>query len=251
MPELNDFMAISDFFYNLLGMFPYKDPKRYVSRRTKIIMNIIFWTCYINLNVDVLAEIIYLVKAFGTFSSFLEATALAPCIGFCLVSEFKLYLIWKMSSDIIELMNGLHELYPTDENSQKLFKTDYYLQKTLRLGKLYSIILLITVWTFNLIPLGWSLVEFYTSSDANEEFKWRLPYLIWRPFEINSVPVYLAVYATHMLGGWTAAGGCFACDIFMFNLIFLLCMNFNYIEENIGRKTDFYKLIKHHQITLE
>lgn len=251
MQKFNDFMKVSNFFYKTMGMFAYKDPIRKVNRKTQIIMNLIFWASFVNLNVTVVAEIVYLVKAIGTFSSFLEATALAPCIGFCFLTEFKLSYTWTMSENIVELMNGLQALYPTDERSQKIYKVDHYLKVALRLGKFYSSIMLVTIWSFNLLPLSWSLLEFYTSSDIDVEFKWRMAYLTWYPFEINNIPVYTGVYITHIMAGCTAAGGSLACDVFMFNLIFLLCMNFNYIEENIHRKQEIDKLIKHHQIILE
>lgn len=251
MPKFTDFMKISDFYFKSLGMFPYKDHRR-ITKKSKIIMDCVFWLNFINLNLTVLAEIVFLMKAMGEFSTFLEATALAPCIGFCLLSEFKLLWSRKMSEETLILINGLKALYP-NENSQELFKTDYYLKKTLRLGTFYSLILTLTIWAFNLAPLVYSLAEFYTSSDLDVEYQWRLAYLTWYPFNVNTVPVYATVYITHILGGWTAAGGFFACDIFMFNLILLICMNFNYIEENIGHGSskNFNRLIKHHQIILE
>lgn len=252
MPKFNDFMKISDFFYKSLGLFPYNDPRRKVTTKTRILMSTLFWANFINLNLAVLAEIVYLMKAMKEFSSFLQATALAPCIGFCFLSEFKLFWSWSMSKDVVTLIDGLKALYPKDRRNQRLFKVDFHLKKALRLGFFYSLVLTLTIWAFNLIPLAWSLVEFYTSPDQNVEFKWRLAYLTWYPFEINTVPVYAVVYITQIIAGCTAAGGFFACDIFMFNLIILLCMNFNYIEENISRRSkDFKRLVRHHQLVLE
>lgn len=250
--EMNDFMKISDFFYKTLGMFAYRDPKRKISRKTTIIMNLVFYGNFINLNIAVWAEIVYLVKAIGQFSSFLQATALAPCIGFCLLSEFKLLYSWINSEKLVSLVDGLQNLFPKDEKSQEMYNVKEYLRNNLRLGFFYSLVLSLTIWAFNLVPLIWSLAEYTFSSDMDKEFQWRLAYITWYPFEINTVPVYAGVYITHIFAGCTAAGGYFSCDIFMFNLIVLICMNFKYIEENLGKKSKNVKdIIKHHQIILE
>lgn len=247
--QFNDFMKISDFFYKTLGMFAYKDPQRKISLLRSIIMNIIFYINIINLAVIVLLEMIFFIKAIGQSASFLEATAIAPCIGFCLLSYFKLYYFWINSEELLNLIQGLQLLFPKTEETQESFKVMFYLKKALRLGIVYSLSLSFTIWAFNLIPLFWSLEEYFFE---NKEFAWRLAYLTWYPFEINTAPVYAGIYFTHILAGCTAAGGAFSCDIFMFNIIILICMNFKYIEENIGNNpNDFNKFIKYHQIVLE
>lgn len=255
-------MKISKFFFKGLGMVVYRDrdSTATTTTTTMLFMNIVFWSNFVNLNVTIALELIYLVKAMGSFSSFLEATALAPCLGFCILSEFKLFTVWRSSNQIISLVNGLKECFPQTAEQQHTFMVAQWLKRTLRLGVMYSSCLIIAIWAFNLLPLCWSLVEFYTNDDQHGSFNWRFAYLLWYPFQVNSIPVYSFVYTHQVFAGYTAAGGFFCCDIFMFNLILLLCMNFHYISNAIsemkpsGTNADSMQInviIKHHQRILE
>ncbi|KAL5287315.1 GPROR8.2 family protein [Megaselia abdita] len=257
--QLENFMKISKFFFKGLGMVAYRDVTvaATVAATTTLFMNIVFWSNFVNLNVTIVLELIYLVKAMSSFSSFLEATALAPCIGFCILSEFKLFTVWRSSNQIIALVNGLKEFFPQSVEQQEKFMVEHWLKRTLRLGVMYSSCLIIAIWAFNLLPLFWSLVEFYV---AGGQFNWRFAYLLWYPFQVNTIPVYSFIYTHQVFAGYTAAGGFFCCDIFMFNLILLLCMNFSYIANSIaemkpcGTEKDSMQLnalVKHHQRILE
>lgn len=249
--KINDFFKISDFFFKGLGLFAYKDPKRVVPIKTQVIMNIIFWLGFTNLIITAVAEIDFIVGSMGDLDKFLEATAVLPCTGFVLLSMFKVSYPYSNSNNIILLIDGLNSLMPKDKESQELFKIKYHLRNTLRLGFTYAGVLTIAIWTFNLAPFVWSLLE-YIFSSSNQGFDYRLPYIGSYPFPIDSALIYGAMYLSHVWAGSTAAGGFFSCDIFMFNVILLICMNFNYIEENIGKNPkELNKLIQHHQSVLQ
>ncbi|XP_037904907.1 putative odorant receptor 92a [Hermetia illucens] len=78
-----------------------------------------FWVGFTNLNAIILAEFIFLYKTFGQFSSFLEVTAIAPCLGFCIMSDFKISAILSNIASIENVQQTLNTIFPRTATAQQ------------------------------------------------------------------------------------------------------------------------------------
>lgn len=249
--KIEDFFKISNFFFRVIGIFPYKDPNRKESAKIQLFMNLIFLLGYTNLLICFIQQNVYILKALAE-GNILAAFIATPCTGIVALSFFKVVYMNLNSNNITELIQGLNDLMPKEEKAQNIFKVNFHLRKVLKLGSFYTVVLSTSIWAFNLLPLAWSLIEFLFASDNNRNFEFRLPFVCYYPFSIDCISKYVFAYVTQVFGGITSSGGLFSCDILMFNLILLICMNFNYVENNISKNSqNLNDIIKHHQRILE
>uniref|UniRef100_T1GT15 Odorant receptor n=1 Tax=Megaselia scalaris TaxID=36166 RepID=T1GT15_MEGSC len=204
-----------------------------------------FWIGIINLVLTFIAEIAFIQKS----SSFLQITGVIPCIGFLLHSVFKLLYFYANSGNIVRLIEGLNSFLSRDEEIREFSKIKIKLRNTLKFGAFYGIFLSTAVWMcFMLFPLAIPFKELILS---NQRFLFKLPYTP-DTFPIESQFLFYLLYISQVLGGTFQALIYVYFVVFIFNMILLICMNFDYIEDNIENGLEnFNILIQKHQRILE
>lgn len=157
--EFSDFFVIPRFFYRLLGFLPFIDGKPFNLEQT-----LFFMLGMLNLNLTIVLEIMYLINAINS-STFLEVTALTPCIGFCILGVFKLYIVWTHRHQLTSLLADFKELFPNDDQGQQRFQVVEFLQRTNGVEYPYLYVLFFGMGAFNCFPLCSSIYEhFYQGS---------------------------------------------------------------------------------------
>ncbi|XP_055377877.1 odorant receptor 67c-like [Condylostylus longicornis] len=242
-----DFTRIPTIFYSSIGMQPHQN-----NSVKSFLSNFLFYFGEINLNICVVGEFIYLYFAIGSFSTFLEATALAPCIGFCLVSDFKMIAIWFNKNLLLSMMKELTDIFPKTLELQNEFKVIKY-EKTININMIpFAALYMILIWTFNLMNLVTSTWKYLF---MNMEFKPIQPYFIWYPFNENSPISFPIIYLLQCHAGYIAAVGTLATDLLLCCIVIQLSMHFDYLSYKIETFEPTYSMddmkilngyIKHH-----
>lgn len=248
--DFDEFFVIPKIFYKSLGMAPYKD-KSNVSRKTKLEI-FLFASAFLNINFVLFCEIVDMSSA-----TILQLTAILCCFAFTLLAQFKISIIWKNKNNVNSIIGLMKQQFPKTAKDQSDFDVGNSLMHMLRLEKLYIVVLLCGVWSFNLMSLAWSTVEYLV--DPSNEFVMRLPYYKWYPFKVDNMWIYFGAYFQQVHVGLMATNCFLSADIFLFSVISVLLMNFRYVQrqlENLvllGTDEDMVKLKKimnFHQMTL-
>lgn len=224
--DFDDFFVIPKIFYQVLGMTLYKDDSVISPYRAKLGL-LLFSTTFLNINWCLLMEIVDMSTA-----NMLELTATLTCFIFTLLGQIKIFIIWsnrKTTNDFIELMK---QQFPRTSEGQAAFDVSNALKGMLFLEKLYLVVLLIGLWSFNLLSLFWSMIEYLL--DSSNGFVMRFPYYKWQPFKIDNAWTYLAAYVQQMHVGVGAVNCFIAADIFLFSIISVLLMYFQYIQRQLS-----------------
>lgn len=215
-----------------------------------------FWVGFTNLNAIILAEFIFLYKTFGQFSSFLEATAIAPCLGFCIMSDFKISAILSNIASIENVQQTLNTIFPRTATAQQRVRASAYQARMSYTMVSFIIIYMVLIWLFNLSAIGQSIIE---TLAFKTEFIKRLPYFTWYPFDMSKMSSYLAVYFHQCFAGYTAVTFTISADILMCCIVTQLAMNFDMISREVrkfepsGTEGDLEflrRLIRKHQVLL-
>lgn len=152
--EFSDFVKFPRFFYRLIGFLPFIDGTPSNTEQT-----LIFTLGSLDLILAIVLEIGYLIQAIKV--SFLEATGLAPCIGFCILGVFKNYIVWSNRRQLRSLMRDLKDLFPVDEESQRSFNAEDFLKRTHIIVKSYLFLVFTGITVFTSYPLSVSLYEYF------------------------------------------------------------------------------------------
>ncbi|KAL5273820.1 GPROR8 family protein [Megaselia abdita] len=175
----------------------------------------------------------YLINAINS-STFLEVTALTPCIGFCILGIFKLYIVWTHRRQLTSLIEDLKDMFPIEDESQTRFKVSQFLKKTNGVEYPYLYVLFFGMGAFNCFPLCSSIYEhFYLGMD----FKLRLSFYMWYPFKIDTRLIYGLVMTQQWHAGFIAAFCFLATDIFLFSVIVLLVMTLTFVSNELRGMT--------------
>ncbi|XP_055379573.1 putative odorant receptor 92a [Condylostylus longicornis] len=193
----------------------------------------------------------------GQFSTFLEATALAPCIGFCIITNYKLGSLLLQSDTLTNFITVMNEMFPKNEHQIKEYKALQYTSNTINFEKMYVFSMLTVIWIFNLSGVAQTVIEY---NFLNMPLIRRYAYFLWYPFDIDEDLKYSLVYIQQMHAGLIAAWGTLASDILMISMINLCVMQFDYISNTItnylpSRNPNdtgmIKKIVIHHQKVLK
>lgn len=119
--EFDEFLKSPKLCFRLLGFLPFIEGSRFNKEQT-----IFFIAGMLNMLLTVAQQNVVLIKVFKV--SFLDATALAPCVGFCVLASFKIYICWVNRSNIRDILRGLKELLPDDKKTKQMFQVDKFLK---------------------------------------------------------------------------------------------------------------------------
>lgn len=246
--EFDDFFIITRKFYDFVGMTLHE----FRSHRTTL-GSLLFWSTILSINWALALEVINIFDA-----SFMDSSAVLTNFTFTFLAQLKVYIIWSNRANVMNLFQLMKEHFPRTAKDQAAFNVSDALRNILHLQKLYITVLISGVWSFNLLPFAWSIVEYLL--DSNDGFFiFRFPYYTYFPVEINNNWIYSVSYIQQMHAGVSAVNCCIASDTLLYGIISVLLMNFRYMQEQLkrmdvkGTQDDLDQLkviINFHRITL-
>lgn len=248
--DFEDFFAIPKMFFKAIGMAPYKDEST-TAHKTKMEV-FLFSIALLN---SVLA--IWVNTMDSLTQTLRELTASLSCFTFLLLAPIKIYNIWSNRAKVDSFIRLMKQQFPKSKEEQAAFDVDNSLKVIIRIEKLYVLTLMLCLWSFNLLSLSKSVIEYLM--DSSNGFAMRLPYCNWYPYKIDNIWVYLATYVQQSHAGIVASICFLAADIFLFSVISIILMYFRYIQTQLramtvkGHDGDLVNLriiINFHQVTL-
>ncbi|KAH8332418.1 hypothetical protein KR074_002999 [Drosophila pseudoananassae] len=225
---MEKFMKYAIFFYNLLGIEPYRKDMVYEKeiRRT--------WTLYgahvFNLFLVTLAESIYFWMAYKE-GNIVEAVTVSSYIAFVVVGVCKIsFIIWK-KPQLSELMRRLEAIHPHGGTQEEAYKARDFLRSFLKISFRYSLLYSLLIWTFNLYPLGEYLV--YEKILHLREVGKMLPYLLYIPWEWQDNWSYYLLLFSENMAGCTAAASQISTDLLICAVVTLIVMHFEHLANTL------------------
>lgn len=244
------FFKTSDYFYQALEMFISKNSRYRKFNMSKYTLILLFYISVLNKFFNFVMGIYFIKVSLKSPSNFLRITANVSCTGYVFHSLFKILYFYRNFKKCILLIEGLNLYLSKDEEVKILNKIKLKLKIVFKIGALYSFAYLFAIMAFNVLPFVLYLIEFSTNS-SSEKVEYKFPYIPLFPFRIDNFKIYVVVYICQVLSAFTAAFVSKSCNIFMFSMILLICINFNYIEDNISKDAiNLINVIKHHQNVL-
>lgn len=184
---------------------------------------LIFFLSHINLGLLVLGEMIYFVRNFGKFSSFVELTSVTLCIGFIWLSLTKVASIVWNRDHTNAVIAELNEMFPQNITVQNDYKAPAYASLTKRIMIGYSALQMVMIWLFNLVPFSDAIIQYSRDGTWNVDF----PYIIWYPFDPYPSGWFEVNFLLQMWAGYVAAAGILASDLLLCSIVLQICMHFD------------------------
>ncbi|EDV40609.2 uncharacterized protein Dana_GF23834 [Drosophila ananassae] len=222
-----DMMRVPVQFYRSIGEDIYahrsKNPLR------SLLLKVYLYAGFINFNVLVIGEIVFFFKSIQNFETIRFAIAVAPCIGFSLVADFKQFAMVYHKQTLIRLLDELEDMHPKTLEKQKEYKMSNFEQTMKQVINIFTFLCLAYTTTFSFYPAIKATVKFqllgYDTFDRNFGF------LIWFPFDATSSNLVYWITYWDIAHGAYLAGIAFLCaDLLLVVVITQICMHFEYIS---------------------
>ncbi|KAH8262462.1 hypothetical protein KR026_007118, partial [Drosophila bipectinata] len=222
-----DMMRVPVQFYRSIGEDIYahrsKNPLR------SLLLKIYLYAGFINFNLLVIGELVFFYNSIQDFETIRLAIAVAPCIGFSLVADFKQFAMVYHKQTLIQLLDELEDMHPKTLAKQKEYKMSRFEQTMKRVINIFTFLCLAYTTTFSFYPAIKATVKFqflgYETFDRNFGF------LIWFPFDATSSNVVYWIMYWDIAHGAYLAGIAFLCaDLLLVVVITQICMHFEYIS---------------------
>ncbi|XP_053690971.1 odorant receptor 85c-like [Sabethes cyaneus] len=232
--KFESFIRVPEIFYDMIGITRYGEPRHTTRARLK---QLFFWSSYANTIFCLIIEHIYFIKAAGNFTNFLELTALAPCIGFTALSIVKIMTVKLNEAKLNRILDRLNDLFPTSHLDQERYRTFQYNLESQVVMKSFSILYMILIWIFNLLPLVSMLVNYLANAVLEKE----LPYFMWYWYDWNKEGYYELTFFHQIWGGFDSAVFNLCTDLMFCAIILLLCLQFDIIAYRLKNATNDYR----------
>ncbi|XP_016933675.3 odorant receptor 67c [Drosophila suzukii] len=222
-----ELMRVPVQFYRTIGEDIYAH--RSTNPLKSLLLKIYLYAGFINFNLLVIGELVFFYKSIQDFETIRLAIAVAPCIGFSLVSDFKQAAMVKGKKTLIMLLDDLEEMHPKSLKKQKEYRMSDFEKTMKRVINIFTFLCLAYTTTFSFYPAIKASVKFnflgYETFDRNFGF------LIWFPFDATSSNLVYWIMYWDIAHGAYLAGIAFLCaDLLLVVVITQICMHFNYIS---------------------
>lgn len=232
--SVEEFFRYVKTFYLSIGMVAYDLRQRSSSSRwRRILLNAYFILQMLNLNAVLLSELIYVFRAFITGNNFLEATMNLSFIGFVVLGDIKIRLIWHQRDHISQVVAQLDELHPHEVEQQAQYGVFEYLRSYKRVSTFYFGVHLVLIWSYNLYWAVYYVIYDYWL--GIRLFERTLPYYCWTPWDWQTNWSYYLMYISQNLAGQACLSGQLAADMFMCALVTLLIMHLRRLATMLGQ----------------
>lgn len=249
----NEFLKFAKFVWKSTGIGFEKNQHRGLLNTH----NLIKYLGYTNLNVAIVGEILYFILNFTKFKSFLEMTDVMSYISLFGLAQIKVYKIISRRELIESLMERIDHMFPIKKQSQIDHHVNSYHKRVV-----YGVMLPLTIFTVGavFIVVSMPVIKSLIGYVSDGFFEKRLPFLIWYPFSIDSIYVYLLVLVHQGYAGLIAAMSLLTSDLMLCYMTLQICMQFTGIctklksMEPSGTHKDIEilnKIIKHHNVIMK
>ncbi|KAH8302439.1 hypothetical protein KR044_006492, partial [Drosophila immigrans] len=197
-----------------------------------LLLKIYLYAGFINFNLLVCGELVFFYKSMQDFETVRLAIAVAPCIGFSLVADFKQFTMALHKSTLTRLLDQLEEMHPKTLAQQRAYKMEDFERTMKRVIGIFTFLCLAYTTTFTLYPAVKATIKFnflgYETFDRNFGF------LIWFPYDATSRNwVYWITYWDIAHGAYLAGIAFLCADLLLVVVITQLCMHFSYIATRL------------------
>ncbi|KAH8266209.1 hypothetical protein KR038_009304, partial [Drosophila bunnanda] len=194
-----------------------------------LLLRIYLYAGFINFNLLVIGELVFFFKSLQDFETIRLAIAVAPCIGFSLMSDFKQFAMAYRKQLLIQLLDELEDMHPKSIQKQKEYQMPDFEKTMKRVITVFTFLCLAYTTTFSFYPAIKATVKYnflgYDTFDRNFGF------LIWFPFDATSNNIIYWITYWDIAHGAYLAGIAFLCaDLLLVVVITQICMHFNYIS---------------------
>ncbi|XP_030372175.1 odorant receptor 67c [Scaptodrosophila lebanonensis] len=224
--SFSSIMSVPVTFYRTIGEDIYSH--RSTNPWRSLLLKIYLYAGFINFNLLVMGEFVYLYKSMQSYETIKAAIAVAPCIGFSLVADFKQGAMVIHKETLIKLLDELEEMHPNTHAKQRAYKLADS-QKTMnRVMNIFTSLCLMYTTTFSFYPAIKATIKYnflgYDTFDRNFGF------LIWFPYNTSSSNlVYWLTYWDIAHGAYLAGVAFLCADLLLIVVITQLCMHFDYM----------------------
>nr|CBW30747.1 odorant receptor [Drosophila pseudoobscura pseudoobscura]CBW30753.1 odorant receptor [Drosophila pseudoobscura pseudoobscura] len=225
-----DMMRVPVQFYRTIGEDIYAH--RSTSAWRSLLLKVYLYGGFINFNLLVIGELVFFYKSIQDFETVRLAIAVAPCIGFSLVSDFKQFAMAYYKGTLVRLLDELEEMHPKTLERQRAYRMPDFERTMKRVISIFTFLCLAYTTTFSFYPALKASVKFnllgYETFDRNFGF------LIWFPFDATSSNlVYWIVYWDIAHGAYLAGIAFLCADLLLIVVITQICMHFDYVSRRL------------------
>lgn len=222
-----DMMRVPVQFYRSIGedIYAHRSKNPLIS----LLLKIYLYAGFINFNLLVIGELVFFYNSIQDFETIRLAIAVAPCIGFSLVADFKQFAMVYHKQTLIRLLDELEDMHPKTLEKQKEYKMSMFEQTMKRVINIFTFLCLAYTTTFSFYPAIKATVKFHLL--GYETFDRNFGFLIWFPFDATSSNVVYWIMYWDIAHGAYLAGIAFLCaDLLLVVVITQICMHFEYIS---------------------
>jgi len=246
-------------FYKTIGEDLYSDRDPNVIRRYLLRFYLVLG--FLNFNAYVVGEIAYFIVHIMSTTTLLEATAVAPCIGFSFMADFKQFGLTVNRKRLVRLLDDLKEIFPLDLEAQRKYNVSFYRKHMNRVMTLFTILCMTYTSSFSFYPAIKSTIKYYLM--GSEIFERNYGFHILFPYDAETdLTVYWFSYWGLAHCAYVAGVSYVCVDLLLIATITQLTMHFNFIANDLeayegGDHTDeenikyLHNLVVYHARALE
>ncbi|XP_033164566.1 putative odorant receptor 92a [Drosophila mauritiana] len=217
-------------FYKTIGEDLYSDRDPNVIRRYLLRFYLVLG--FLNFNAYVVGEIAYFIVHIMSTTTLLEATAVAPCIGFSFMADFKQFGLTVNRKRLVRLLDDLKEIFPLDVEAQRKYNVSFYRKHMNRVMNLFTILCMTYTSSFSFYPAIKSTIKYYLM--GSEIFERNYGFHILFPYDAETdLTVYWFSYWGLAHCAYVAGVSYVCVDLLLIATITQLTMHFNFIANDL------------------
>ncbi|EDV48386.1 putative odorant receptor 92a [Drosophila erecta] len=217
-------------FYKTIGEDLYSDRDPNVIRRYLLRFYLVLG--FLNFNAYVVGEIAYFIVHIMSTTTLLEATAVAPCIGFSFMADFKQFGLTVNRKRLVRLLDDLKEIFPLDVEMQRKYNVSFYRKHMNRVMTLFTILCMTYTSSFSFYPAIKSTIKYYLM--GSEIFERNYGFHILFPYDAETdLTVYWFSYWGLAHCAYVAGVSYVCVDLVLIATITQLTMHFNFIANDL------------------
>ncbi|XP_017487849.1 PREDICTED: odorant receptor 67c-like [Rhagoletis zephyria] len=222
-----EFIHIPIVFYKTIGEDLYEH--RSSNRVRRLLLKLLLHIGFVNFNLLVMGEIIFFVKALRSSATILEATGVAPCIGFSFVANFKQIAMTVHRVTLRQHFDQMEEIFPKTVKQQNAYKLPQRERVMRRVMSVFTLLCLAYTTTFSIYPALKASVQYWLL-DA-PVFERSFGFAIWYPYKTTEKNwVYWLTYLGQVHGAYLAGVAFLSADLVLVASVTQLCMHFDFIS---------------------
>ncbi|XP_030378345.1 putative odorant receptor 92a [Scaptodrosophila lebanonensis] len=231
--ELRTFKDLTRFplvFYKTIGEDLYAERDK--NRLRRYLFRIYLIWGFLNFNAYVVGEIAYFIVHITSTTTLLEATAVAPCIGFSFMADFKQIGMTVNRKTLVKLLDDLSEMFPLTLEKQRSYHVTFYERHMNSVMTLFTILCMTYTSSFSFYPAIKSTIKYYFM--GSEIFERNYGFHIYFPYDAETdLTVYWFSYWGLAHCAYVAGVSYVCVDLLLITTITQLTMHFNYIADTL------------------